>query len=116
MCAESESLLSSEVMKRRSVRPIRKRERGRREREERERGEGGEAIQSDAPQHPRTGKKVPPLFQTLAWRADRSLPLLLRVPLRLCARTSFCGYFSTRGAHSSACLRAPHMDFKLCGS
>lgn len=38
MCAESESLLSSEVMKRRSVRPIRKRERGRREREERERG------------------------------------------------------------------------------
>lgn len=112
MCAESESLLSSEVMKRRSVRPIREREREGGERE----GEGGEAIQSDAPQHPRTGKKVPPLFQTLAWRADRSLPLLLRVPLRVCARTSFCGYFSTRGAHSSACLRAPHMDFKLCGS
>lgn len=64
MCAES--LLSSEVMKRRSVRPIRERE----EREERERGEGGEAIQSDAPQHPRTEKKVPPLFQTLLARGE----------------------------------------------
>lgn len=37
MSAESESLLSSEVMKRRSVRPIREREREERERE-RERG------------------------------------------------------------------------------
>lgn len=36
MCAESESLLSSEVMKRRSVRPIREREREERERRERE--------------------------------------------------------------------------------
>lgn len=115
MCEESESL-SSEVMKRRSVRPIREREREGGEREERER-EGRAVKPSRVTLRSIPGQEKKFLLSSKLWRGEL-------IGVFLCCSESHSGCalghlsadtFSTRGAHS-ACLRAPHMDFKLCGS